>query len=123
MLVLERRYGPNVTSGILHAYHGWQIPTLELPWRNNARNVSCIPEGRYHLERDRHGVHQFYRISDGEVIPRSAIEVHFGQRPQNSRGCILIPDEGDLRFLLGSSPVGDLLWIRSDTGMPSDADQ
>ena len=29
----------------------WSCKTLERPWEGNARNVSCIPSGRYELKR------------------------------------------------------------------------
>ena len=51
-LVLHRtEYTDKETFGVLFCAGTWVCLTLELPWRDNARNVSCIPEGRYRLER------------------------------------------------------------------------
>ncbi|MFB2121054.1 DUF5675 family protein [Parapedobacter sp. 2B3] len=52
-LVLERGYLPQGTNGTLFLYGKPICHTIELPWRNNRRNVSCIPEGRYRLARYR----------------------------------------------------------------------
>ncbi|WP_421872953.1 DUF5675 family protein [Marinoscillum sp.] len=48
-LTLLRKYHENGTNGQL--YNGDQLIcfTIELPWLQNRRNVSCIPEGRYQV--------------------------------------------------------------------------
>lgn len=48
-LTLFRKYHENGTNGQL--YSGGQLIcfTIELPWLQNRRNVSCIPEGRYEV--------------------------------------------------------------------------
>ena len=50
-LDLIRDYHPEGTNGeILH--QGERVcSTIELPWLNNTRRISCIPEGRYELKR------------------------------------------------------------------------
>lgn len=47
-LELIRRYDPEGTNGelVLKVSN-----TIELPWLQNQRNVSCIPEGRYELRK------------------------------------------------------------------------
>ena len=65
------------------------IYTLELPWRNNQKQVSCIPPGRYELEwypSTRHGMRYLLR----DVPNRAGILVHPGNFVYNSRGCILL---------------------------------
>jgi hypothetical protein len=49
ILILERSYHKDGTNGKLK--HGDRLvcSTIELPWFQNKRNVSCIPEGRYQL--------------------------------------------------------------------------
>jgi len=48
---LFRTYGKHDTLGTLAVYDDSQgifsCKTLELPWKDNARNISCIPEGTY----------------------------------------------------------------------------
>lgn len=46
-LELVRRYDPEGTNGELKLV---VCNTIELPWLQNQRNVSCIPEGRYELK-------------------------------------------------------------------------
>lgn len=50
-LRLEREYLSDGTNGILLLDGKPICHTIELPWRDNRRNVSCIPEGHYRLAR------------------------------------------------------------------------
>jgi hypothetical protein len=51
-LTLLRTYFPDGTNGALyHDTKSLVCHTIELPWLENRRNVSCIPEGRYVLQR------------------------------------------------------------------------
>ncbi len=50
-LVLEREYFSSGTNGILF-YNGDEIcKTIELPWLENQRRISCIPEGTYVIKK------------------------------------------------------------------------
>lgn len=50
ILNLERySYGPDETEGILHVADQ-KFYTIERPWLENRREVSCIPEGYYDLK-------------------------------------------------------------------------
>jgi hypothetical protein len=62
--------------------------TLELPWRDNASNISCIPEGIYDLS----PVHSrtFGSILAVDGVPsRSLVRVHAGNHTGHTHGCIL----------------------------------
>jgi len=56
-LILERAYFKEGTNGTLFcsnlpfdiAQGKFLCHTIELPWNNNKRSVSCIPEGQYEL--------------------------------------------------------------------------
>lgn len=48
-LVLKRVYQDMGTNGELLLKGKRICYTIELPWKNNARRVSCIPEGKYQL--------------------------------------------------------------------------
>jgi hypothetical protein len=66
-----------------------QCVTLERPWVNNARNVSCIPTGEYKVVP--HNGARFkncYRLED--VPGRTAILIHKGNRIKDTEGCILV---------------------------------
>lgn len=48
-LILKRAYFPGGTNGALFNDEQFVCFTIELPWKNNLRNLSCIPEGKYSL--------------------------------------------------------------------------
>jgi hypothetical protein len=50
VLVLKRTYFPQGTQGVLEWNGSLVCYTIELPWLNNQRRISCIPEGKYNLE-------------------------------------------------------------------------
>ena len=87
-LVLKRSYFEKGTNGALFVNGQFLCFTIELPWRENQRHISCIPEGRYeiilrHSKRFRNHLH----VQD--VKGRSLILIH----PANNalkelRGCI-----------------------------------
>lgn len=49
-LVLKRSYYPDGCNGTLFINGKQLCHTIELPWRNNQRSQSCIPEGTYGLK-------------------------------------------------------------------------
>lgn len=89
-LTIARKYrDQKCTSGYL-AVNGKIIAyTLELPWRGNAPLISSIPDGRYD------GVLRYdhpdkWRIELKGVPARQAVQIHTGNSPDDSEGCILI---------------------------------
>jgi len=46
---LQRSYFPLGVNGQIFINGQFICHTIELPWRNNQRNISCIPEGVYLL--------------------------------------------------------------------------
>lgn len=66
--------------------------TLELPDRENKRNISRVPAGRYICKKypsKKYGV--TYQVMD--VKDRSGILFHWGNGPGNTEGCILVGTE------------------------------
>jgi hypothetical protein len=51
VLVLNRIYFPEGTQGILEWNGTIVCYTIELPWLGNQRQISCIPEGEYILQK------------------------------------------------------------------------
>ena len=51
VLVLTRTYFPSGTNGTLASEGQFICNTIELPWKNNKKRVSCIPEGKYLLRK------------------------------------------------------------------------
>lgn len=61
--------------------------TLELPWKNNERRVSCIPDGTYKCTRENHKKFGWcYRLHD--VPNRDGILIHPLTNHTQSLGCI-----------------------------------
>lgn len=61
---------------------------LELPWKDNQRNISCIPEGRYHVK-PRWVEHRGNHFILEGVPGRSLILIHSGNYYTDIQGCIL----------------------------------
>jgi len=76
------------TVGVLLINDLYCCLTLEPPWRQNERNRSCIPPGRYQLiphESSRFG--NVWLVDD--VPGRTGILIHAGNRVEDTDGCIL----------------------------------
>lgn len=79
--------GKYYTQGILFV-DGHTFYTLERPWIDNKKNISCIPEGKY-------PIYTFKHPKWGEVIGlrdvlnRSEILIHPGNYVDDTEGCIL----------------------------------
>lgn len=87
-LTLVRRYFDDGTNGNLWHRDKFLCHTIELPWKDNQRNVSCIPEGRYKIA-PRHTEKRGWHYVLEKVPNRSFILFH----PANNalkelRGCI-----------------------------------
>lgn len=112
-LTIARKYrDQKCTSGYL-AVNGKIIAyTLELPWRGNAPLISSIPDGRYSgLLRYDHP--DKWRIELKGVPGRQAVQIHTGNSPDDSEGCILIGLKlgGDLCSVIDSKKAYDDLRI------------
>jgi hypothetical protein len=64
--------------------------TLERPWKNNERNVSCIPSGVYDLEKRYSEIYQKDMFFLKDVEGRDGIMIHSGNTIDDTGGCILI---------------------------------
>ncbi|WP_281228087.1 DUF5675 family protein [Flavobacterium aquiphilum] len=51
VLVLTRTYFPEGTNGMLTHKGKLICYAIELPWKDNQHQVSCIPEGEYFIEK------------------------------------------------------------------------
>jgi len=67
--------------------------TLELPWRNNERGVSCIPEGVYFCQYAYSPARKRKVYWVRNVPGREAVQIHIGNFPKDIRGCILVGRE------------------------------
>jgi hypothetical protein len=68
----------------------FEFKTLELPWKDNKKNISCIPPGKYWVEKyqsptpGRGIVFQFSYVKG-----RSNVQLHKGNFYDDILGCIL----------------------------------
>lgn len=90
-MILERfAYTPLGTFGRLKI-NNKEWYTVERPWLNNKKNISCVPEGFYRLERydsptkGRGQVWQFENVKG-----RTYIQIHKGNTPKDVVGCIAL---------------------------------
>ena len=80
-------YLPMATFGMFRLSDALTLPTVELPWKHNQPNVSCIPVGVYIIKLDDYkGEYPDYKVLD--VPNRWAIEIHRANVPTELRGCI-----------------------------------
>ena len=87
-LVLSRTYFPDGTNGKLECEGRFTCYTIELPWLDNAKRISCIPEGRYLLRR-RYSTKFQWHIEVVDVENRNFILFHPANNAQNElNGCI-----------------------------------
>lgn len=91
---LSRIYQDDCTIGILECTKGnqkFRCFTLELPYRNNKSNISCIPRGEYPCYKT---VSPKFGdcLAVDEVNGRSFIRIHKGNFTYQIEGCILVGD-------------------------------
>jgi hypothetical protein len=109
ILTIHREYSDDkCTSGYLAVNGKIQAYTLERPWQGNAPFISSVPTGTYK------GIVRYdhtdqWRIELQGVPGRTVVEIHTGNTPDNSEGCILIGKE------LGP----DLCTIKGGTSQPA----
>ena len=87
-LQLKRTYFPEGTNGILTCEGKIICLTIELPWKNNEKRVSCIPEGKYFL-RKRYSAKFKWHLEVIGVKNRTLILFHSANNAQKElNGCI-----------------------------------
>jgi hypothetical protein len=77
------------TLGMLFIDNVFECFTLELPWKENQRVVSCIPAGDYEVvKRFSETYKNHFHVLN--VPDRDWILIHHGNYFTNTRGCILV---------------------------------
>lgn len=87
-LTLKREYFQDGTNGEIYLDKEKICSTIELPWKENQKQISCIPEGRYQLKK-RFSQRFKWHVHVIEVPSREFIIIH----PANDalkelKGCI-----------------------------------
>jgi hypothetical protein len=91
--VLSRYYTETETLGILVVTDKqnliFECRTIELPWKENQHNISCIPEGSYIVEKyNSPSKGQCFHIIN--VTERDSILIHKGNYTTDTKGCIIV---------------------------------
>ena len=102
----------------------FQCLTLELPWRDNQPNVSCIPPGEYAYKIRFSPKKQYYVLELQNVPGRSYIQIHVGNFTRQIEGCILpgygikdIDHDGILDVTDSQAAFDDLMHVAGDAGL------
>ncbi|MBI3813178.1 MAG: hypothetical protein HY279_01745 [Nitrospinae bacterium] len=69
--------------------------SLELPWKNNSKDVSAIPAGTYYGYL-RYNNEDKWRIELLDVPKRDNIQIPIGNSIKDTKGCILIGKKTDI---------------------------
>lgn len=116
MLVLNRHTSTLFnTLGVLVYERQVLCHTLELPWRHNAKEISCIPSGEYPVVRTvspKFGDVYYIR----NVPDREGVLIHVGNTISDTRGCVLVGlDAGPNGLLESRLAMKRLLSALPDT--------
>lgn len=95
----------------------YSCDTLELTWKENQQNISCIPEGEYEVKkRFSRKFKSHFHITD--VPGRSYILIHPGNFHTDIRGCVLVGKglrdinaDGHKDVLNSQATLADLLGL------------
>lgn len=112
LLIIRDRFTDESTIGKLFVNGEYFCYTLELPYRNNQRSISCIPAGNYKvkLRLARESATRDYLHMIVEDVPnRTYILFHRGNKASHTRGCILVGQTFEQNFVGNSTLAMDLL--------------
>ena len=93
LLLIRNTFSENSVIGELFLNGERMCDTLENPWINNKKNVSCIPRGEYkvrlRLPRES-ATRDYIHLLVEDVENRSYILFHRGNTAKDTSGCILV---------------------------------
>ena len=93
LLLIRDTFSKVSTLGELFLNGERMCDTLENPWIDNQRNISCIPEGEYpvRLRYPREsGTRDYLHLLVQDVPNRDWILFHRGNTAKDTSGCILV---------------------------------
>ena len=112
LLLIRDMFSDESTIGELFLNGERMCDTLELPYRDNQRSVSCIPAGQYkvRLRYPRESATRDYlHLLVQDVKDRSYILFHRGNSAKDTRGCILVGQGSQQDIVHNSTLAMDLL--------------
>ena len=112
LLLIRDMFTDESTIGQLFINGERFCDTLELPYLDNQRSISCIPEGQYkvrmRLPRES-ATRDYLHLLVQDVKDRSYILFHIGNTAKDTRGCILVGMTSKQNFVGNSTLAMDLL--------------
>lgn len=96
--------------------------TIERAWKDNAPNVSCIPDGEYEvLPLARSASGKYRNVFHLQAVPgRSGILIHNGNLASHSKGCIILGKRSGIlngkSAVLNSNTAKNELWTIGSGG-------
>ena len=112
LLLIRNTFSKKSTIGELFLNGERICDTLENPWQDNQRNISCIPEGVYpvrlRLPRES-ATRDYIHLLVKDVKDRDYILIHIGNTAKDTSGCILVGLGSQQDFVSNSVLAMDLL--------------
>tara|TARA_R110000851_G_scaffold94929_1_gene206138 strand:- start:197 stop:649 length:453 start_codon:yes stop_codon:yes gene_type:complete len=93
LLVIRETFTEVSTIGKLFLDGEFLCDTLENPYLNNQRNISCITEGQYKVRlrtARESATKEYLHLLVQDVPNRSLVLFHTGNTAKDTRGCILV---------------------------------
>ena len=112
LLIIRDTFTEKSTIGKLYLNGEELCDTLENPWIDNKKSISCIPDGEYivrlRLARES-ATRDYLHLLVKEVPNRSHILFHIGNSPKDTSGCILVGLKRQQDFVSNSRLAMNLL--------------
>tara|TARA_B100001094_G_C18157097_1_gene787106 strand:+ start:446 stop:928 length:483 start_codon:yes stop_codon:yes gene_type:complete len=112
LLILRDTFSDESTIGELFLNGERFCDTLELPYRDNQRSISCIPVGEYKVRlrvARESATRDYLHLLVKDVKDRSHILFHRGNTAKDTRGCILVGQGSQQDIVHNSTLAMDLL--------------
>ena len=112
LLIIRETFTEVSTIGNLYLDSEWLCDTLENPYIDNQKSISCIPAGQYkvRLRTARESATKDYlHLLVEDVKDRAYILFHRGNAAKDTRGCILVGIGREQNRVKNSTLAMDLL--------------
>jgi len=112
LLIIRDTFTDKSTIGELFLNGEFMCDTLENPWVNNERNISCIPAGQYNVRirvARESATREYVHLLVKDVPNRKYILFHRGNTAKDTRGCIVVGLSRKQDFVGNSTLAMDLL--------------
>ena len=112
LLILRDTFTDKSIIGELFLNDEFMCDTLENPYINNEKNISCIPDGQYKVRirvARESATRDYVHLLVQEVPNRSYILFHRGNTAKDTRGCVLVGLERQQDLVSNSRLAMDLL--------------